>query len=129
MSTLFEYALLRVVPRVERGEFIKTGVVLHCPEAGFLDARVPLEPKRLSAPHPRLDPTSVLAHREATRLVCAGGRKAGPINLLTRSQRFGWIVAPRSTIVQPSPVHNTGFATDPEEAIEHLPQVRVCSPA
>jgi hypothetical protein len=110
---------LRVVPRVERGEFINAGVVLHCPEENFLGARVHLEPERLAALDPSLDHARVLAHLETARLVCAGGREAGPIGLLPRSQRFGWLVAPRSTVVQPSPVH-TGFAADPEEALEHL---------
>ena len=119
MSKLFEYALLRVVPRVERGEFINAGVVLHCPEKNFLGARVHLEPERLAALDPSFDQARVLAHLETARLVCTGGREAGPIGLLPRSQRFGWLVASRSTVVQPSPVH-TGFAADPEEALEHL---------
>ncbi len=128
VSKLFEYALLRVVPRVERGEFINAGVVLHCSEANFLDARVYLDHGRLSALDSELDHASVLAHLEAARLVCAGDRRAGPIGLLPRSQRFGWLVAPRSTVVQPSPVH-TGFAADPEEALEHLLRTMVYPPA
>lgn len=127
MSKLFEYALLRVVPRVERGEFINAGVVLHCSEANFLDARVYLDHRRLSVLDPELDYDSVLAHLEAARLVCSGERRAGPIGLLPRSQRFGWLVAPRSTVVQPSSVH-TGFAADPEEALEHLLQAMVYPP-
>ena len=128
MSKLFEYTLLRVVPRVERGEFINAGVVLHCSEANFLDARVHLDHGRLSALDSELDHASVLAHLEAARLVCTGDRRAGPIGLLPRSQRFGWLVAPRSTVVQPSPVH-TGFAADPEEALEHLLRTMVYPPA
>ena len=127
MSKLFEYALLRVVPRVERGEFINAGVVLHCSEANFLDARVYLDHRRLSVLDPELDYDSVLAHLEAARLVCSGERRAGTIGLLPRSQRFGWLVAPRSTVVQPSSVH-TGFAADPEEALEHLLQAMVYPP-
>ncbi len=127
MSKLFEYALLRVVPRVERGEFINAGVVLHCSEANFLDARVYLDLRRLSALDSELDRASVLSHLEAARLVCVGGGRAGPIGLLPRSQRFGWLVAPRSTVVQPSPVH-TGFAADPEEALEHLLRTMVYPP-
>ena len=91
MGKLFEYALLRVVPRVERGEFINAGVVLHCSEANFLDARVHLDQERLSVLDPALDHASVLAHLEAARLVCAGDHRAGPIGLLPRSQRFGWL--------------------------------------
>ena len=127
MSKLFEYALLRVVPRVERGEFINAGVVLHCSEANFLDARVYVDPDRLSALDSTLDHASVLAHLEAARVVCAGGDRAGPIGLLPRSQRFGWLVAPRSTVVQPSPVH-TGFAADPGEALKHLLRTMVYPP-
>jgi Protein of unknown function (DUF3037) len=126
--SLFEYALLRVVPRVERGEFINAGVVLYCQDARFLDARTDLDPERLRALDPDLDPETVQAHLEAARRVCAGGAEAGSVGMLPQGQRFGWLVAPRSTVVQPSPVH-TGFADDPEEAIEHLLQVMVRTPA
>jgi hypothetical protein len=125
--SLFEYALLRVVPRVERGEFINAGVVLYCQDARFLDARVRLDPERLRSLDPNLDPEIVRAHLEAARRVCAGGAEAGPVGMLPQGQRFGWLVAPRSTVVQPSPVH-TGFADDPEEAIEHLLRVMVDTP-
>ena len=126
--SLFEYALFRVVPRVERGEFINAGVVLYCQDAKFLDARVHLDPERLKALDPNLDPETVLAHLEVASRVCAGGPEAGAVGLLPPVQRFGWLVAPRSTVVQPSPVH-TGFTEDPEEAIEHLLQVMVRTPA
>jgi len=127
VASPFEYALLRVVPRVERGEFINAGVVLYCQEARFLEARVHLDTDRLRALDPRLDPETVLAHLEVARLVCAGGPGAGAVGLLPPVQRFGWLVAQRSTVVQPSPVH-TGLAQDPEEAIEHLLRVMVCPP-
>jgi len=127
VSNLFEYALLRVVPRVEREEFINAGVVLYCAVANFLDARVHLDADRLRALDPCLDHVTVLAHLEVARLVCAGGPEAGAIGLLPPGQRFGWLVAPRSTVVQPSPVH-TGFAADPEQALEHLLQVMVHQP-
>ncbi len=127
MASPFEYALLRVVPRVERGEFINAGVVLYCQEARFLGARVHLDPERLRALDPRLDPETVLAHLEVACRVCAGGPQAGAVGLMPPVHRFGWLVAPRSTVVQPSPVH-TGLAEDPEEAIEHLLRVMVCPP-
>ena len=127
MASPFEYALLRVVPRVERGEFINAGVVLYCQEAKFLDARLHLDRERLRALDPHLDPEVVLAHLEVARRVCAGGTQAGAVGLLPPGQRFGWLVAPRSTVVQPSPVH-TGLAEDPEEAIEHLLRVMVHAP-
>ncbi len=126
--SLFQYALLRVVPRVERGEFINAGVVLYCQDARYLDARINLDPERLRALDPNLDPQTVLAHLEVARTVCEGGSEAGALGLLPLGQRFGWLVAPRSTVVQPSPVH-TGFADDPAEAIEHLLQVMVRAPA
>jgi hypothetical protein len=126
--SLFEYAVLRVVPRVERGEFINAGVVLYCQDAKYLDARLHLDPERLRALDPNLDPETVLAHLEVARTVCEGGPEAGAVGLLSPGQRFGWLVAPRSTVVQPSPVH-PGFANDPEEAIEHLLQVMVRAPA
>lgn len=124
---LFEYAVLRVVPRVERGEFVNVGVVLYCQETRFLDARVHLDPERLRALDPYLDLEAVSAHLEASGRVCAGGPEAGAVGLLPPGQRFGWLVAPRSTVVQASPVH-TGFADDPKEALEHLLRVMVLPP-
>ena len=127
MPSPFEYVLLRVVPRVERGEFINAGVVLYCQERRFLDARVHLDPERLRNLDPRPDPGTVRAHLEAARRVCAGGPEAGPVGLLPPVQRFGWLAAPRSTVVQPGPVH-TGLAEDPQEALEHLLKVMVHPP-
>jgi hypothetical protein len=124
----FEYALLRVVPRVERGEFINAGVVLYCQDKKFLDARVHLDTERLRALDPNLDPEVIRAHLEVARLVCEGGPEAGAVGLLPPVQRFGWLVAPRSTVVQPSPVH-TGFTEDPIQAIEHLLRTMVQAPA
>jgi hypothetical protein len=123
----FEYALLRVVPRVERGEFVNAGVVLYCQEKRFLEAAIDLDSERLRALDPRLDPETVRAHLEAARRVCAGGPGAGPIGLLPPVQRFGWLVAPRSTVVQPGPVH-TGLAEDPQKALDHLLETMVRAP-
>ncbi len=127
MPSPFEYALLRVVPRVERGEFVNAGVVLYCQEKRFLDAAIDLDPERLRALDPYLDPGTVRAHLEAARRVCAGGPGAGPIGLLPPVQRFGWLVAPRSTVVQPGPVH-TGLVEDPREALNHLLETMVSPP-
>jgi Protein of unknown function (DUF3037) len=99
--SLFEYALLRVVPRVERGEYINAGVVLYCQDAKFLDARIRLDQERLRALDPNLDPETVRAHLEVARRVCEGGAGAGAVGMLPQGQRFGWLVAPRSTVVQP----------------------------
>jgi hypothetical protein len=123
----FEYALLRVVPRPERGEFVNAGVVLYCPALRFLDARVHLDLERLRALDPKLNSEAVLSHLDAVHAVCAGGQRAGPIGLLELGERFGWLVAPRSTVVQPSPVH-TGLADDPETALERLVRVMVFPP-
>lgn len=124
MPSPFEYALLRVVPRVDRGEFINAGVVLYCQEERFLDARVHLDLARLRALDARIDPEAVQAHLDVARRVCAGGPEAGALGLLPPVQRFGWLVAPRSTVVQPSPVH-TGLAEDPRLTLDHLLQTLV----
>ena len=127
MAHPFEYAVLRVVPRVERGEYMNAGVVLYCQEARFLDARVHLDPERLRAFAPGLDHDAVMKHLEAARKICAGGPEAGEIGALPMGQRFGWLAAPRSTVVQPSPVH-TGLTKDPKEALEHLMRKMVHPP-
>ncbi len=119
MGKPFEYAVLRVVPRVERGEFINAGVVLYCQADSFLDARVHLDSDRLMALDPEADLEAVRAHLEAVRSVCAGGPGAGSVGQLPLGERFGWLVAPRSTVVQPSPVH-TGLTDDPEAELERL---------
>ena len=119
MGKPFEYAVLRVVPRVERGEFINAGVVLYCQADGFLGARVHLDADRLLALDPAIDLEAVRAHLEAVRSVCAGGPEAGSVGRLPLGERFGWLVAPRSTVMQPSPVH-TGLTDDPEAELERL---------
>ena len=119
MGKPFEYAVLRVVPRVERGEFINAGVVLYCQAERFLGARVHVDPARLKALDPDANLEAVMAHLEAVRSVCAGGPEAGSVGRLPLGERFGWVVAPRSTVVQPSPVH-TGLTDDPEAELERL---------
>ena len=127
MGKPFEYAVLRVVPRVERGEYINAGVVLYCQAERFLGARVHLDPARLMALDPSADLEAVRGHLEAVGAVCAGGPEAGAVGRLPLRERFGWLVAPRSTVVQPSPVH-TGLADDPKEALEHLARKMVHPP-
>ena len=119
MSKPFEYAVLRVVPRVERGECINAAVVLYSQAERFLGARVHLDPTRLKALDPEADLEAVRAHLEAVRSVCAGGPEAGAVGRLPLRERFGWLVAPRSTVLQPSPVH-TGLTDDPEAELERL---------
>ncbi len=128
MSKPFEYAVLKVVPRVERGECINAGVVLYCQAERFLGARVYLDPARLLALDPGADLEAVRAHLEAFRSVCAGGPEAGAVGRLPLGERFGWLVAPRSTVVQPSPVH-TGLTDDPEAELERLLSSMVLPPS
>jgi hypothetical protein len=123
----FEYAVLRVVPRVERGEFINAGVVLYCQAERFLGARMHLDPSRLKALDPDVNLEAVRAHLEAVHSVCAGGPAAGAVGHLPLRERFGWLVAPRSTVVQPSPVH-TGLTDDPEAELERLLRSMVLPP-
>jgi hypothetical protein len=101
----FDYAILRVVPRVEREEFINAGVIVFCPEKDYLAVRILLDCERLKALWPELDTELVANHLEAIQKICAGDAAAGPIAQLSRRERFHWLVAPRSTIIQPSPVH------------------------
>lgn len=115
----FDYAVLRLVPRVEREEFINTGVVLFSLQKKFLDARVHLEPERLRVLWPELDYDMVRDHLEAFPKICAGFPDAGPIARLPQRQRFHWLVSPRSTMIQVSPVHS-GLSESPADALESL---------
>lgn len=115
----FDYAIVRVVPRVERGECINAGVILFCLAKRFLAAKVELDERRLLALAPDVDLELVRGHLEAIPRICAGGRAAGPIGQLPQKERWHWLVAPRSTIIQTSPVHS-GLCEDPAQALEHL---------
>lgn len=115
----YDYAVLRVVPSVEREEFINAGVVLHCPEQAFLDCRVEFQERRLRALCPDLDLELVRQHLQAFPRVCAGDPDAGPIARLSRRERFSWLVAPRSTMIQVSPVHS-GVCETPAAILEEL---------
>jgi hypothetical protein len=115
----FSYAILRVVPRIERGERFNAGVVVFCRQLGFLGAKVELDAQRLAALAPAASADEVLAHLEALVNVAAGEPGAGAIAELPPSERFGWLVAPSSTIIQPSEVH-TGLTDDPIATLEAL---------
>jgi hypothetical protein len=115
----FDYAIIRVVPRVEREEFVNAGVVLQSPALDYLGCRLALDRARLAALAPGADADEIDAHLEALRLVCAGDPAGGPVARLTRSERFHWLTAPRSTVVQVSPVH-TGLCDDPARAVAEL---------
>lgn len=120
----FSYAIVRIVPRVERGERLNAGVVLFCRPLRFLGARVGLDEARLRALAPDLEPERVRPHLAAVERIAAGDPAAGPIAALDQSDRFGWLVAPSSTIIQPSPVH-TGLCDDPPATLDHLFQTLV----
>jgi len=115
----FTYAVLRVVPCVERGERINVGVVLFCRQADFLELRAELDPERLAALAPDLDPGPVRSRLDALRAVVAGDAAGGALAALPPSERFGWLVAPSSTIIQPSEVH-TGLTDDPAATLARL---------
>lgn len=120
----FDYAIVRVVPHVEREEFVNVGVILFCRTQHFLDARIHLDVERLTALCPDLDVEEVREHLNLIPRIAAGGADAGPIGQLDQAERFHWLVSPRSTIVQVSPVH-CGLCVDPEEALDDLFEVLV----
>ena len=115
----FAYAIVRVVPRVERGEAINAGIVLLCRPKRFLRARVALDEARLRALDPACDPADVQAHLVAVERIAAGDRAGGPLAALSQPERYHWLVAPSSTIIQPSEAH-TGLTADPAATLEHL---------
>jgi hypothetical protein len=116
----FQYAVVRVVPRIERGEFINAGVVLFCRQHRFLAARTRLDERALAALAGECDPAEVRSQLATLEAVAAGDAEAGgAVAAMPQSERFHWLTAPASTIVQPSPVH-TGLTADPAAELEHL---------
>lgn len=116
---VYEYALIRVVPRVERGEFLNVGVLLFCAQRRFLATRVAVDAGRLRALDPSLDIALLHAQLAHIPILCAGGPAAGPIGELALPERFRWLAAPRSAVLQPSAVH-LGLSEDPQAALDHL---------
>jgi hypothetical protein len=115
----FQYAIIRVLPRVERGESLNVGVVLLCRSRRFLGARIALDEARLAGFAPDLDPATIRPHLDAIERIAAGDPAAGPIAQLGQAERFHWLVAPASTIIQASDVHS-GLCDDPAAELEHL---------
>jgi hypothetical protein len=115
----YDYAVVRVVPRVERGEFVNIGVIVSCPARDYLQARIEVDAARLRALDPTLDLEAIRQHAASIPAICDGGEGAGPIGRLTQRERFHWLVSPRSTIIQISPVH-TGRCADPTRVLEQL---------
>ncbi len=115
----FQYAVLRLVPRIERDEFVNVGVIVFCRTRGFLRARVALDPRRIEALAPGFDLETVREHLDARVRVAAGDPDAGPIAALSQSERFHWLVAPSSTVIQTSPVHS-GLCEEPDALLDRL---------
>jgi hypothetical protein len=115
----FDYALIRVVPRVERGECINVGAILYCRTRGFLGMRLALDTRRLLALAPDVDLALVESHLAGMERICTGDPAAGPIAHLSQAERFHWLVSPSSTIIQPSAAHS-GLTDDPEAALDEL---------
>ncbi len=121
MSALnsYDYAVIRVVPCVERGEFINVGIILFCRTERFLAALTYVDCQRLQVLAPTFDVALILHHLESIERICAGGKDSGHIGQLSPSERFHWLVAPRSAVIQTSPVHS-GLCANPEVALYHL---------
>ena len=123
----YDYAVIRVVPRVDREEFVNVGVVVSCPDRDFLEARIELDPARVAALDATLDIESIRAHLATIPLICQGGEAAGPIGRLPPRERFHWLVAPRSAVIQLSPAH-TGRCEDPDALLVRLMETMVRAP-
>ena len=124
----FQYAVIRVVPRIDRGEFVNAGVILFCRTRGYLVARIDLDEQRLGALGPTTPLETLREHLDTLVRVAAGEHDAGPIARLPQSERFHWLVAPSSTVIQTSPVHS-GLCEDPDQTLDHLMQALVLAPA
>jgi len=116
---LYEYAVVRIVPRVEREEFLNVGVILYCPRKGFLQVMYKLDEARLKAFSCKLEPEELKASLGALERICKGGKNSGPIGTLPIASRFRWLTATRSTIIQSSKIH-PGFCAEPQEALNRL---------
>jgi hypothetical protein len=123
----FDYAIVRVVPRVERAEFVNAGAIVFCRTRRYLAARIALDRPRLALLAPALDLDLVAEHLAFIPRLCAG-EEAGPLGRLPQAERWHLLVAPSSTVIQPSPVHS-GLCHDPAEALDHLMATMVAPPA
>ena len=119
MRLAYQYVVLRCVPRPDREEFLNVGVVLHCQAAEFLDVACHVDADRLRALHGGIDVEQVREALSFVDLVCRGDERAGEAARQSQGQRFGFLKAPRSTVVQPGPVHG-GVTDDPARQLEHL---------
>ena len=115
----YDYAVIRVVPVVERGEFLNAGVILRARTLNYLGVRIELDEKRLLVLAPQADLALIRSHLAVFEAIAKGDAAGGPIAALTQSQRFHWLTTPRSTVIQTSPAH-VGRSSDPEKALEEL---------
>lgn len=115
----FDYATIRLVPRVEREEFFNVGVILSCPEHKFLECRIYLSGEKLKVFAPNFEAETIQEYLDIIPRICAGAKEAGVIGRLTQRERFYWLTAQRSTIIQSSPIH-TGICRDPLKMLEGL---------
>lgn len=118
-TSSYDYAIIRVVPRVERGECLNVGVILYSPTRRFLGTLIHFDRERLHALAPQLDFAALQEQLEHVVQVCNGKKSGGPVGQLSQSERFNWLVSPRSTIIQTSPIH-AGICTDPAEELQSL---------
>jgi hypothetical protein len=127
-AEIYDYAIVRIVPRVERGEFVNAGVIVSCDATDSLEARLELDAARVLALDPAADLVAIRAGLDAIAAVCAGNRAAGALGKLSVRERFHWLVAPRSAVIQTSPVH-TGRTTEPGSVLVRLFETMVRRPA
>ena len=121
---VYDYAIIRLVPRVEREEFINVGVIVSCPARDFLEARIEVDEQRLRALDPIVDMESVSIHLAQIPALCSGAPDAAPISQMPLRRRFEWLTAPRSTVIQTSPVHS-GYCQDPTDVLDSLLETMV----
>ncbi len=118
-NNLFEYAVIRLVPRVEREEFINVGIILYCPKLKFLEAKIDVKPHKILPLQENFDCEEVEKNLQAIIKICMGEATAGPIARLDMANRFRWLTATRSTVIQYSKVH-PGFCVSPKQQLEKL---------
>lgn len=116
---IFDYAVIRVVPKVDREEFINAGIILSCPDKDFLEADFHIDEEKLKVLDPEIDIEIIKAHLKAITEICNGGIGAGGLGKLSKRERFHWLTSPKSTIIQTSPVHS-GYCIDPAEKLKQL---------
>ncbi|MEY4540520.1 MAG: hypothetical protein RLZZ306_2277 [Bacteroidota bacterium] len=116
---LYEYAVIRVVPRVEREEFLNVGIILYCSKQGFLEAKIQVNEDRFKAFPCTIETQELMEYLQTWQRICKGGKDGGPIGLLPIASRFRWLTATRSTIVQTSKTH-PGFCDNASETLESL---------